>query len=371
MAIGSGTLESMGLNADFWKGRRVWLSGHTGFKGGWLSVWLSRMGATVHGYALPPTTAPNLFEAAKVEQLVTHTVGDIRDEQGVLTSLTGARPEIVIHMAAQPLVRYGYENPLETYQTNVIGTANVLQAVRAVEGVRAVVVVTTDKCYLNREWHWGYREDEALGGFDPYSSSKACAELVAAAYRQSYFHADKYAQHGVAVATARAGNVIGGGDWADDRLIPDMMRAIATRQPLRVRNPDAVRPWQHVLEPLRGYLMLAEKLFFHGPQFEGAWNFGPSDDDAQTVRWIAERLVNGWGNGASWSEDNLQHPHEAKYLKLDSSSAKARLGWHPRWRLERALGEIVTWYRAHLSGANMYEITSSQIAAFADTNDAN
>ena len=371
MAIGASAVEGVGLNSDFWKGRRVWLTGHTGFKGGWLSVWLARMGANVHGYALPPTTVPSLFEVTKVEQLVTHTVGDIRDERAVLASLTGARPEIVIHMAAQPLVRYGYENPLETYQTNVMGTANVLQAVRAVAGVRAVVVVTTDKCYLNREWHWGYREDEALGGFDPYSSSKACAELVTAAYRQSYFHEDKYVQHGVAVATARAGNVIGGGDWADDRLIPDMMRAIATQQPLRVRSPDAVRPWQHVLEPLRGYLMLAEKLALHGPQFEGAWNFGPSDEDAQTVRWIAEQLVTGWGNGASWSEDHLAHPHEAKYLKLDSSCAKARLGWQPRWRLERALAEIVTWYRAHLSGADMHEITASQIAAFADNNDAN
>ena len=269
------------MNPAFWKGKRILLTGHTGFKGSWLSLWLQSMGAPVVGYALAPPTNPSLFEVAEVGRGMTSVIGDIRDLEHLCAVFAEHKPEIVIHMAAQPLVRYSYIEPVETYSTNVMGTVNLLEAVRGTDSVKAVVNVTSDKCYENREWVWNYRENEAMGGYDPYSNSKGCAELVTAAYRNSYFHSEKYKEHGVALASGRAGNVIGGGDWAGDRLIPDIMRAITQNLAVNIRNPHAIRPWQHVLEPLSGYLMLAQKLYEEGAAYAEGWNFGPSDEDAQ------------------------------------------------------------------------------------------
>lgn len=360
-------MEVVEVNPAFWKGKRVLLTGHTGFKGSWLSLWLQSMGSQVAGYALAPPTNPNLFEVGDVGKGMTSNIGDIRDLEHLRRVFAGHRPEIVIHMAAQPLVRYSYIEPVETYSTNVMGTVNLLEAVRSTNSVKAVVNVTTDKCYENREWEWGYRENEAMGGYDPYSSSKGCAELVTAAYRNSYFHPDKYQTHGIAIASARAGNVIGGGDWADDRLIPDIMRAITAGKPIHIRNPYATRPWQHVLEPLSGYLVLAQKLYEEGTRFAEGWNFGPSDEDAKPVQWIVENLVKSWGEGASWLQDEGDHPHEAHYLKLDCSKAKARLEWYPRWHLEEALNAIIEWHRAYRNGSNMQALTLSQIGAYSDS----
>jgi CDP-glucose 4,6-dehydratase len=352
------------MNAIFWRGKRVLLTGHTGFKGGWLSLWLQSMGAEVVGYALPPLTNPSLFEVAKVSEGMTSIIGDVRDLGHLQRVLAEHQPEIVIHMAAQPLVRYSYFEPVETYSTNVMGIVNLLEAVRHTKSVKAVVNVTTDKCYENREWAWGYRENEAMGGFDPYSSSKGCAELVTAAYRNSYFHPEKYQNHGVAIATGRAGNVIGGGDWAEDRLIPDMMRAIIRGQPVSIRNPHSIRPWQYVLEPLSGYLLLAQKLYEEGASFAEAWNFGPNDDDAKPVDWILDNFTAKWGEGASWKLDGRDHPHEAHYLKLDCSKAKSRLNWQPRWSLATALDQIYVWHKAYIAEANMQEMCIQQIKQF-------
>jgi CDP-glucose 4,6-dehydratase len=335
------------MNMQFWSGKRVFVTGHTGFKGAWLSLWLQQMGAQVTGFALEPSTQPNLFEVACVGDGMQSIIGDIRDAHAIAQAITHAAPDVVIHMAAQPLVRLSYEQPVETYTTNVIGTVNLLEAIRQCSTVRAVVIVTTDKCYENKEWLWAYRENETLGGHDPYSNSKACAELITAAYRSSYFHPEKYAQHQVAIASARAGNVIGGGDWAADRLIPDIMRALVQGESVRIRNPYAIRPWQHVLEPLAGYLQLAEKLFIKGAAYSQAYNFGPAQSDAQPVQWIVERLSQLWGGNASWSLDKAEHPYEAQYLKLDCSKARAELGWLPRWQLEQALQAIVQWHQAH------------------------
>lgn len=364
MAIGQGAVEGLAVNAAFWNGRRVLLTGHTGFKGSWLSLWLQSMGAQVTGYALAAPTNPSLFEVAEVAKGMTSIVGDIRDLELMRKVFAEQRPEIVIHMAAQALVRHSYVEPVETYSTNVMGTVNVLEAIRTTSSVKAVVNVTSDKCYDNREWVWGYRENEAMGGFDPYSSSKGCAELVTAAYRNSYFHPDKYQTHGVALASGRAGNVIGGGDWAEDRLIPDIVRAIAQGKPVNIRNPHAIRPWQHVLEPLSGYLVLAQKLFEEGTSYAEGWNFGPNDEDAKPVEWIVDKLTKTWGEGASWVLDGGNHPHEAHYLKLDCSKAKTRLGWHPRWHLEDALGAIIEWQRAYRDGKDMRELTLRQIDAY-------
>ena len=352
------------MNLEFWQGKRVLITGHTGFKGGWLSLWLQSMGAEVVGYALSPPTNPSLFEVAKVGQGMTSIIGDIRDLTNLKQVFNAHQPEIVIHMAAQPLVRYSYIEPVEIYSTNVMGTVNLLEAVRQTKSVKVVVNVTSDKCYENREWVWGYRENEAMGGYDPYSNSKGCAELVTAAYRSSYFHPVKYAEHGVAIATGRAGNVIGGGDWAEDRLIPDMMRAISQGKPVGIRNPNSIRPWQHVLEPLSGYLMLAQKLYETGPAFAEAWNFGPNEDDAKPVGWILDSLTNTWGEGASWKLDGGDHPHEAHYLKLDCSKAKSRLGWYPRWSLARAIDQICIWHKAHQAGAEMQAICLHQIKQY-------
>lgn len=352
------------MNGGFWQGRRVLVTGHTGFKGSWLSLWLQSLGAEVVGFALPPVTRPSLFELAGVDRGMTSILGDVADLDALTAAVTTHRPEVVIHMAAQALVRASYQDPVATFATNVMGTLHLFEAVRRVGGVRAVVNVTSDKCYDNREWLWGYRENEPLGGRDPYSASKACAELATAAYRDSFFPPKNHASHGVAVATARAGNVIGGGDWAPDRLIPDVLAAFGAGRPVLLRNPDAVRPWQHVLEPLLGYLLLAEKLMEEGAAWADAWNFGPVDEDARPVGWIVETLARGWGEEARWSRDTAPHPHEAGLLRLDCAKARQRLGWHPRWTLGDALAAIIAWHRAHLEGADMRAFTLNQIAQY-------
>ena len=360
MAVGSGALEDMGMNSEFWRGKQVFLTGHTGFKGSWLSLWLQSMGAQVHGLALKPPTAPNLFTEARVAQgMASHTLGDIRNLATVQQTMQSCKPSIVIHMAAQPLVRLSYTEPVETYATNVMGTVHVLEAARHCPSVKAVVVVTTDKCYDNKEWVWGYREDEPVGGHDPYSNSKGCAELVTSAYRNSFMQSA-----GIPVASARAGNVIGGGDWAADRLVPDILRAFEQQKPVIIRNPHACRPWQHVLEPLLGYMMLAEQLYTQGQAFAEGWNFGPTEDDTRSVQWIVEQMVNNWGQGASWQQDGGVHPHEANYLKLDISKAKSRLGWRPRWSLALALEHICNWHRAWRAQEDMHQLCLFQIRQY-------
>lgn len=361
MGVEQGAVEGLAVNPSFWKGRRVLITGHTGFKGSWLSLWLQSMGAEVVGYALAPPSTPSLFETARVAEGMVSLHGDIRDLEPMQSAMAEHRPEIVIHMAAQSLVRYSYQNPVETYATNVMGTVNVLEAVRQTPGVRAVLVITSDKCYENREWIWGYRENEAMGGYDPYSNSKGCAELVTSAYRQSYFSTGDGA---VAVASARAGNVIGGGDWAADRLIPDMVRAVSEGRPVSIRNPHAIRPWQHVLEPLSGYLLLAQRLCEAGRAYAEGWNFGPREDDAKEVQWIAERFTALWGEGAAWTLDGGDHPHEAHYLKLDCAKVGGRLHWQPRWSLAQALEHICAWHKAHLEHADMRAISLEQIHTY-------
>ena len=352
------------MNAAFWRDKKVFMTGHTGFKGSWLSLWLQQMGAEVTGYALLPPTSPSLFEVANVAQGMTSLIGDIRDAAALSKAMRDAAPDIVIHMAAQPLVRYSYAHPVETYSTNVMGTVHLLEAVRQTPSVRAVVNVTSDKCYDNKEWVWGYRENEPMGGFDPYSNSKGCAELVASAYRNSFFNPEKYSEHKVALASVRAGNVIGGGDWAADRLIPDILRAISDNKPVVIRSPHAIRPWQHVLEPLSGYLLLAQKLYEDGVTYAEGWNFGPNDEDAKPVQWIVEHLTQQWGEGASWRLDGGNHPHEAHYLKLDCSKAKMRLHWQPRWHLAHTLEMIVAWQRAWLAKQDMRRFTLQQIEQY-------
>jgi CDP-glucose 4,6-dehydratase len=357
-------VEDLDMSKLFWAGRRVLVTGHTGFKGGWLALWLQRLGARVHGLALPPPTTPALFDVARIGAGMESHIGDIRDGTCVADVMRAADPEVVFHLAAQPLVRRSYADPVETYSTNVMGTLQVLEAVRRRGGVRAVVVVTSDKCYENREWSWGYREIDRLGGFDPYSNSKGCAELMTAAYRNSFFPVSRRAEHGVALATARAGNVIGGGDWAEDRLIPDSVRAIEAGRPIRIRNPDAVRPWQHVLDPLAGYLSLAERLYENGAGFAEAWNFGPSDEDARPVRWVVERFLDTWGQGNRWEIDGAPQPHEATYLKLDCSKARARLNWRPRMTLAAAVQSVCAWHHALRNGEPMRERTLGQIEQY-------
>ena len=322
------------------------------------------MGARLVGYALTPPTNPSLFEVAEVGKGMLSIIGDIRDLEHLSAVFAEHRPEIIFHMAAQPLVRRSYVDPVETYSTNVMGTVHLLEAVRQTPSVRAVVNVTSDKCYENKEWVWGYRESEPMGGFDPYSNSKGCAELVTAAYRNSFFNPAKYSEHHVALATVRAGNVIGGGDWAEDRLIPDILKAISENRPVVIRSPHAIRPWQHVLEPLSGYLLLAQKLYEEGIAYAEPWNFGPNDEDAQPVQWIVERLTQQWGDSASWQLDQGNHPHEAHYLKLDCSKAKMRFDWQPRWNLAHTLEMIVAWQRAYLVKENMRTVTLKQIEQF-------
>ena len=353
------------MNPSFWKGKRVFLTGHTGFKGSWLSLWLQSLGAEVTGYALNPPTNPSLFDVANVARGMNSIIGDIRDLETLQKAMKAARPDIVFHMAAQPLVRYSYLNPVETYATNVMGSVHLLESIRQVDSVKAVVNVTSDKCYENREWAWGYRENEPMGGYDPYSNSKGCAELVTAAYRSSFFNPDDYKKHGVAIASARAGNVIGGGDWAGDRLIPDFIRAIVAGTTVVIRSPNAIRPWQHVLEPVSGYLELAEALYTKGPEYAQAWNFGPSESDAKTVEWIISQLVDGWGDGASFKIDSgAADLHEANFLKLDCSKARMMLGWQPQWDAKQTIIRIVNWHKAHLKRMGMHDYCLNEIKQY-------
>ena len=352
------------MNPSFWLNRRIFLTGHTGFKGSWLSLWLQQLGAQITGYALPAPTQPSLFDKARVAQGMTSIIGDIRDASSLFAAMRDAKPEIVIHMAAQPLVRRSYTDPVETYSTNVMGTVHLLESVRQCDSVRSVVNVTTDKCYENQEWVWPYRENEPMGGHDPYSSSKGCSELVTSSYRNSFFNPDQHAQHGVALASARAGNVIGGGDWASDRLVPDILSSFTQGQPVVIRSPHAIRPWQHVLEPIRGYLTLAERLYTEGAAFAEAFNFGPRPDDAQPVQWIVDKLAKLWGHEASWTLDSSAQPHEAMFLKLDISKAAHRLGWHPALHLEQALQMTVAWAQGLQQGTDMQALTLNQIAAY-------
>lgn len=352
------------MELNFWTGKKVFVTGHTGFKGSWLSLWLQMLGADVFGYALTPPTSVNLFELANVADGMTSVVGDIRDLATLKQAMQSYQPDIVIHMAAQALVRESYTNPVDTYAVNVMGTVNVLEAVRNVSSVRSIVTVTSDKCYDNREWVWGYRENEPMGGKDPYSSSKGCAELVVTAYGHSFFNPADYSQHGVALASVRAGNVIGGGDWAKDRLVPDILNSWLSGKQVVIRNPQAVRPWQHVLEPLHGYLILAEKLYTQGYVYGGGWNFGPNESGVKTVSWIIQHLQQLWGTDASWIQDSAVQPHEANLLTLDCSKARTKLDWQPKLDLPTALDWIVEWTKAWYQGDDMKQKTQSQIQQF-------
>jgi len=352
------------LFGGVYKNRKVLITGHTGFKGSWLCILLNKLEADVYGYALEPPTKPSLYIEANIDDFVTSFISDIRDLDYLQDVMKKVQPEIVIHMAAQPLVRESYKIPVETYSVNVMGTVHLLESCRNTPSVKVIVNVTTDKCYENQEWHWGYREIEPMGGYDPYSNSKGCSELVTSSYRNSYFNPKDYSKHGVALATARAGNVIGGGDWADDRLIPDFIRAITQSEEVKIRSPYAIRPWQHVLEPLTGYLKLASKLFTEGSDYAEPWNFGPEDSDARNVEWITSTICKLWGKSASFSIDNNPQPHEANYLKLDCSKAKAELNWIPKWNIETTLKSIVDWNKGFLNGENMRILTEQQIEEY-------
>jgi CDP-glucose 4,6-dehydratase len=352
------------LNRSFWQRRRVFITGHTGFKGSWLSMWLDAMGAHVTGYALDPPTEPSLFEQARVGECVRSIRGDVCDFARLKSAVAECDPEVVIHMAAQSVVRYGYEEPIETYSTNVMGTVHLLEAVRQLKRPCVVVNVTSDKCYANQEWVWGYRESDTLGGHDPYSNSKGCAELVTGAYRDSYFPPGSLTRHGVALASVRAGNAIGGGDWTADQLIPDLIRAFLDRRPCRIRNPSAIRPWQFDLTPLHGYLLLCERLAEDGLRFASGWNFGPAEMDARPVSWIADKLATSWGDGASWMRDGAAHPAEAQLLRLDASKSRAGLDWHPVLPLDQSLLWIVEWYHEFRAGKDLQSLTRRQIERY-------
>ena len=354
----------MKVNPSFWRGRRVFLTGHTGFKGSWLSLWLHKLGADVTGYALDPPTQPSLFEQARVADSVRSIRGDIRDLAHLKSAVAECRPQVILHLAAQSVVRASYEDPIESYSSNVMGTVHLLDVVRQLKQPCAIVNVTSDKCYENREWIWGYRENEPMGGHDPYSNSKGCAELVTSAYRDSFFSPEAIAVHGVALGSARAGNAIGGGDWTRDQLIPDLMRAFLGGKPCLIRNPAAYRPWQFLLEPLRGYLILAERLAENGATFASGWNFGPADADIQPVSWIADELVSLWGQGASWTLDSSAHPHEAHALKLDATKAARGLDWRPVLPLKQALAWIAEWYQAFHRSGDLRQVTLKQIEEY-------
>jgi len=350
------------VSAEFWNNKKVFLTGHTGFKGSWLTIWLQEMGAIVKGYSLAPHASPNLFDEAKVSEGIESEIGDIRNLEVVTKSMTAFDPDILIHMAAQPLVRLSYAAPVETYATNVMGTVHVLEAARQCKSLKSIVAITTDKCYENKEWPWGYRENEPMGGHDPYSSSKGCCELLIASYRKSFFNTP----NSPSLASVRAGNVIGGGDWSDDRLIPDVLRAFEKGVPVIVRNPLSTRPWQHVLEPLSGYLVLAEELYSNGDQFAEGWNFGPKDEDCQSVERILNTMIKSWGEGASWKLDESNNPHEAGFLKLDCSKAMQELKWLPQWNLEFALQSIVNWHKAWHNNADMKKECLKEIELYAN-----
>jgi CDP-glucose 4,6-dehydratase len=347
------------VSCKFWENKRVFLTGHTGFKGGWMSLWLKSMGANVTGYSLAPNTSPNLFSVLDIGNLIDKShIADVRDLAQLGGAMLEANPDLVIHMAAQPLVRNSYANPVETYATNVMGTVHLLESTRSIDKVRATLIVTTDKCYENKEWIWGYREIESMGGFDPYSSSKGCAELVTSAYRQSFF---SMANSNNKIASARAGNVIGGGDWSEDRLVPDAIKAFELGRPLMIRNPLAIRPWQHVLEPLSGYLILAQALYERGSPFATGWNFGPREDGNRTVQEVVDLLITEWGEEARWEMENSQQPHEANLLRLDCTKAHLQLGWLPKWGLETTMQKVIQWHKAYLAKENMQEVSLVQI----------
>lgn len=357
-------MEGMAVTTSFWHKKKVFITGHTGFKGSWLSLWLQQLGAVLCGYALSPPTEPSLFQLAKVGNKMVSLTGDVRDSNVLYQAIQKHRPEIIFHLAAQALVRKSYQDPVGTFASNVMGTVHLLEAARQTDSVRVIVIVTSDKCYENKEWFWGYRETDPMGGFDPYSCSKGCAELITSAYRNSYFKPSSSVHPRVAVATARAGNVIGGGDWAEDRLVSDIMRSILNHKPVLIRNPDAIRPWQHVLEPLNGYLLLAEKLWENGNEFSGGWNFGPADHDIVPVGILTRQIIDLWGHGAKWVCHQGEHPHEAHYLRLDSSKARLKLGWQPVLTLAETLQWIVEWYQVYTQNQEMQPITLEQIRRF-------
>ncbi len=357
-------MEIINLFGGIYQGKKIFLTGHTGFKGSWLSILLHELGAKVYGYALVPNTTPSLYNIAGVDGLVKSTIGDIRNYDFLLNTMHDVQPDIVIHMAAQPLVRESYKTPRETYETNVMGTVNLFEAVRHTKSVKVLLNVTSDKCYENKEWVWGYRENETMGGYDPYSNSKSCSELVTASFRSSFFNPSYYSKHGVAVASARAGNVIGGGDYAEDRLIPDFIRAISKGESVKIRNPKAIRPWQHVLEPIAGYLTLCEKLLKEGASFSEGWNFGSDDSDAKDVEWIIKKLCTLWGEGATYEIDPTPQLHEATYLKLDCSKAKTRLQWYPKWSVEKTLETIVKFNQSYKRKETLEKVCRDQINDF-------
>jgi CDP-glucose 4,6-dehydratase len=346
------------ISQDFWQGKRVFLTGHTGFKGSWLSLWLTSLGATVKGYALSPPSMPSLFNEARIDSIIDSQIGDIRDQDALYESMTIFNPDVLIHMAAQSLVRYSYDAPIETYEVNVIGTAKVLEVARSCINLKAIVNITTDKCYENDGRSQGYKENDPMGGYDPYSSSKGCAELVASAYRRSFLQ-----EHGIGLASVRAGNVIGGGDWADDRLIPDILKSFENGSPVIIRNPQATRPWQHVLEPLSGYLVLAQKLYQNPKEYAEGWNFGPNEQDVKPVDWILDKMISKWPN-SSWELDKSSSPHEAGFLKLDISKAKSKLGWSPLWSLSDTLEKIVNWHQAWLNKEDMQAVCVAEIKEY-------
>lgn len=349
---------------NFYKGKQVLITGHTGFKGSWLSIWLLELGANVIGYALGPPTTPSLFEILSLEKKLTSIIGDIRDLKKLVAVFKEYEPEIVFHLAAQPLVRRSYREPIETYETNVMGTVHLFEACRRVPSTRVLVNVTSDKCYGNREWSSGYKETDPMGGSDPYSSSKACAELITDAYSKSFFNPEDPERDGMCLASARSGNVVGGGDWSEDRLIPDCIKAFVKNSPVLIRYPDFMRPWQHVLEPLSGYLLLAQRLYQDGPAFAGAWNFGPNDCDVKPVRWLVEVAREIWGNNATWQIDKRDHPNEVSCIKLDHTKAKSKLNWSPKWDLRLALEKTIEWYKAYYNHEEMLSLTIKQIESY-------
>ena len=358
------SLESVGkLNKNIWKDKKVLITGHTGFKGSWLSIWLKMMGAEVIGYALTPYTERDNFVVTKLEDKITHIIGDVRDYQNLLHVFAKYEPEFVFHLAAQPLVRESYINPKETYDINIGGTVNVLECCRLTESVKVIVNITTDKCYENKEWNRGYRENDRLGGYDPYSSSKAGSEIVTAAYRQSFFNPEKVDKHGKTIASARAGNVIGGGDWQTDRLIPDCICSLEKSEPVIIRNPSAIRPWQHVLEPLSGYLLLAEKMYKNPGQYCEAWNFGPTEESMKHVGEVADLVVQNWGEGSWQDQSEKNAPHETNILKLDINKARTRLRWNPVLSIEQAVSATVDWHK-HYKERNMYRFCVQQMESY-------
>lgn len=357
-------MENMVALESIYNGKTVFITGHTGFKGSWLSIWLNLLGAKVVGYALKPPTEPSLFKTCNLQKRLISIEGDVRDFEYLKENIVKHKPEIVFHMAAQSLVRLSYQDPLLTYSTNVMGTVNLLEAIRQTKTVKAVIIVTSDKCYENKDGTWSYKESDPMGGHDPYSSSKGCAELVTKAYLNTYFNPDNFKENGVSLASVRAGNVIGGGDWAKDRLIPDCIKACSSKRPIIIRYPNAVRPWQHVLEPLLGYLLLAKSLYEHGCKHAGAWNFGPNDEDSKPVKWLVEKIIEIWKENASWENDSSFNPYEASSLRLDCFKANSELGWSPVWDLNTALQKTVEWFKAYIKNEEMLDFTISQIQAY-------